>query len=176
MKKALLMICILLLLIGSASASPCTNIVWGVVSDINGNGIKDAIVILQDVRTSAVIDRVKTDSSGIYLIWSQGNLAGNYSIALEQGTYDNMAGVTNSIGNTVCLIKGKAVRQDLNTDRTKNNRLERDTQGDHIVYITKTGKMYHLYSCQYLEESCIPIPFTLAYYWEYTPCSTCIGK
>jgi hypothetical protein len=176
MKKVLLIIGLLVLITNSVYASPCTNIVWGVVSDINGNAVKDAIIILQDVRTSIVIDRAKTDSSGIYLIWSQGNLAGNYSIALEQGTYSSMAGVTNSIGNTVCLIKGKAIRQDLNTDRSKNNRLERDTQGDHIVYITKTGKMYHLYGCQYLEESCIPIPFTLAYYWEYTSCSICIGK
>jgi hypothetical protein len=174
MKKVLLTLSLLLILTSSVFAGPCTNIIWGVVSDINGNAVKDAIIILQDVRTSIVIDRAKTDSSGIYLIWSQGNLVGNYSIALEQGTYSSMAGVTNSIGNTVCLIKGKAIRQDLNTDRAINNKMERDTQGDYIVYVTKTGNMYHLYGCQYLEESCIPVPFNLAYYWKYTPCSECI--
>lgn len=41
------------------------------------------------------------------------------------------------------------------------------------VYVTKTGKKYHSYGCQYLAKSCIPIDLDDAKASGYGPCSKC---
>jgi hypothetical protein len=41
------------------------------------------------------------------------------------------------------------------------------------VYVTKTGKKYHMAGCQYLSKSCIPIDLDDAKAGGYTPCSKC---
>lgn len=41
------------------------------------------------------------------------------------------------------------------------------------VYITNTGAKYHLYGCQYLKKSCIPVTLAQAKAWGYTPCKRC---
>jgi hypothetical protein len=41
------------------------------------------------------------------------------------------------------------------------------------VYITKTGKKYHVQTCRYLNRSSIPISLADARAAGYTPCSIC---
>ncbi|MGN6802353.1 MAG: hypothetical protein ACTHJN_10630 [Ginsengibacter sp.] len=41
------------------------------------------------------------------------------------------------------------------------------------VYITKTGKKYHVVTCRYLSRSPIPISLSDAIAEGYTPCSVC---
>jgi hypothetical protein len=45
--------------------------------------------------------------------------------------------------------------------------------GGLTVYITATGKKYHLGSCRYLKESKIPISLSDAKAQGYTPCKVC---
>ncbi len=48
------------------------------------------------------------------------------------------------------------------------------TQGeDIVVYVTKTGKKYHLGSCSYLSKSSVPIKLQDAKARGYSPCSKC---
>lgn len=48
------------------------------------------------------------------------------------------------------------------------------TQEDNIiVYVTKTGKKYHLVNCSFLSKSSIPIKLGDAKVRGYTPCSKC---
>jgi len=48
------------------------------------------------------------------------------------------------------------------------------TQGqDIIVYVTKTGKKYHLAGCSYLSKSAVPIKLADAKAKGYTPCGKC---
>ena len=42
-----------------------------------------------------------------------------------------------------------------------------------IVYVTNTGKKYHLDGCRYLRQSRIPIKLEDAKREGYTPCSVC---
>lgn len=44
-----------------------------------------------------------------------------------------------------------------------------------LVYITDTGKKYHLFGCQYLRESMIPIFYSLAVL-RYDECKVCTLK
>jgi competence protein ComEC len=44
---------------------------------------------------------------------------------------------------------------------------------DNTVYITRTGRKYHKYGCQYLSRSCIPIELNKAKDMGYTPCKVC---
>jgi competence protein ComEC len=48
-----------------------------------------------------------------------------------------------------------------------------DSNGDVIVYITKTGTKYHIDGCQYLSNSKIPISLSDAIDEGYAPCSKC---
>jgi hypothetical protein len=41
------------------------------------------------------------------------------------------------------------------------------------VYVTKTGKKYHVQTCRYLSRSSIPISLANAIGAGYTPCSIC---
>jgi micrococcal nuclease len=48
------------------------------------------------------------------------------------------------------------------------------TQGeDIIVYVTKTGKKYHLSSCSYLSKSAVPMKLSDAKAQGFAPCSKC---
>ena len=47
-----------------------------------------------------------------------------------------------------------------------------DSQGI-TVYVTKTGKKYHVESCRYLRSSKIPITLESAKSQGYDPCSVC---
>jgi len=42
-----------------------------------------------------------------------------------------------------------------------------------IVYVTKTGRKYHVEDCQYLDRSKIAITLQDAVNQGYTPCSAC---
>lgn len=44
-----------------------------------------------------------------------------------------------------------------------------------IVYVTRTGKKYHRYGCQYLKDSCIEKSLSDAIAQGYTACSKCGG-
>jgi hypothetical protein len=44
---------------------------------------------------------------------------------------------------------------------------------DPTVYITRTGKKYHVVSCSYLRKSSIPIALSQALARGYGPCSRC---
>lgn len=48
--------------------------------------------------------------------------------------------------------------------------------GDKTVYITKTGKKYHVEDCDYLKKSKIPIKLKDLNKDEYKPCKLCIEK
>lgn len=50
---------------------------------------------------------------------------------------------------------------------------ESEVSEDTIVYITKTGKKYHVGNCRYLSKSKIPITLKEAVQRGYTPCSVC---
>lgn len=173
MKKVLLTLSLLLILTSSVFAGPCTNIIWGVITD-NGNPVEGVTVVFQEVRMATVIDKGVTDKSGIYIILSRGNLSGNYSIAVDLGHYNstNYRQTTGTIGTTISVIPNRAMRQDLDINTFKSNKITKATE-DAIVYVTETGADYHQYGCQYLGESCIPVPWALANYWKLLPCSVC---
>lgn len=42
-----------------------------------------------------------------------------------------------------------------------------------VVYVTRTGKKYHRYGCQYLKDSCIEKSLSDAIAQGYTACSKC---
>ena len=44
-----------------------------------------------------------------------------------------------------------------------------------VVYVTRTGKKYHRYGCQYLKDSCIEKSLSDAIAQGYTACSKCGG-
>src|SRR5438094_837965 len=44
---------------------------------------------------------------------------------------------------------------------------------DQTVYVTRTGKKYHVAGCQYLRSSQIPMKLKDAVSAGYTPCSVC---
>lgn len=50
---------------------------------------------------------------------------------------------------------------------------QQQQQQAETVYVTRTGKKYHRYGCQYLRKSCIPISLDDAINQGYTPCSKC---
>jgi hypothetical protein len=47
------------------------------------------------------------------------------------------------------------------------------TNGDQIVYITRSGKKYHAEGCRFLRKSKTPVKLKDAVKSGYTPCSVC---
>ena len=56
--------------------------------------------------------------------------------------------------------------------KSPEEKLEKASE-DTIVYVTKTGKKYHLSNCRYLSKSKIPISLSEAVAGGYTACSVC---
>jgi len=55
----------------------------------------------------------------------------------------------------------------------KTDKKPKEEISDPIVYVTKTGKKYHLANCRYLKKSKIPIHLSEALARDYTACSMC---
>jgi len=70
------------------------------------------------------------------------------------------------------ISQSKSVSQPLPTAPTISSKTS--TQGeDIIVYVTKTGKKYHLGTCSYLSKSSVPIKLGDAKARGYSPCGKC---
>lgn len=55
----------------------------------------------------------------------------------------------------------------------QKQKIKTEISEDTIVYITRTGKKYHIENCRYLSKSKIPITLKEAIERGYSPCSVC---
>jgi len=59
------------------------------------------------------------------------------------------------------------------SSREKSPEIAQADKDSITVYITRTGRRYHRFGCQYLSRSCIPIELKKAKEMRYTPCKVC---
>jgi len=135
--------------------------VWGYVLDSEGHGIKNITVTLDEVRT-ANRQTTQTNDDGLYLFNFYEESSGNVNVGATQGG-----------SKTVTLKTDKSIRQDFDYNTGFGLNLPPEELESHIVYITDYGTKYHKYGCQYLWDSCIPMPYYLVRGNNYEPCSEC---
>jgi len=150
----------------------CYNMVWGVVWS-GDSPVKGIPVLYQDSRTTDTL-QMATNDKGIYSFNFYKDCSGYATVSLASG------GCMTSKSATVYLTKFKAVRHDfdlagMGSTVNKSARQQRlSSQGLPIVYVTDTGYMYHSYGCQYLQDSCRPIPLEyILSITTYEKCTVC---
>jgi hypothetical protein len=157
---------------------PCKGILWGYVLS-NGYAVKGYDIILQDVRTGRILDKRTTDDNGVYVFWLYKNHGGVYNISVDTKVmrscnYNGATGTGSAIGGSVSLVENRAVRMDLDIAGTKFFETRNQQSVGYICYITSTGGCYHALGCQYLQESCIPMPYDYVVWAGYEPCKVCL--
>lgn len=155
--------------------SKCDCMAWGVIwladEDKTVEGVK---VEIEQVR-SALKTETYSDSRGIYSF--------NFYDMKYLGPVIIMATDHDCQATTITLKPDIAVRQDFNASFNDPSSPfpakiihPAASSESSIVYVTESGNCYHIYGCQYLQESCKPIPYGYCYAMNYTACSVCIGS
>jgi len=146
---------------GNSCATPyCYHMVWGYVCNTDGKGVPNIKVTLDEVRTAQRTE-VYTSDSGLYLFTFYKNQSGNVNVSAVRGG-----------SKTILLKEDTAIRQDFDYKTGFGLNLPPGELESSIVYITEYGDKYHRYGCQYLRDSCYPMPYNLVKN-THEPCSEC---
>lgn len=171
--KSILLTILLIIFIPPSKAGEilpeCHCMLWGYVYAEDNKGeftpVADVLIKIEDPRGEDL--ETKTDKRGVFSV--------NYY-------YDNSGYVALKVNGTLAVnimlqnhkAVGKVVFGRYSTNGYYAKCFTDMTQGlCDIVYITESGTCYHRYGCQYLYDSCKPIPETYCVNNNYTACYVC---